>query len=360
MKKRTYLLFFIGILSFIWSITPSVDAADKQTYKVGTDQLNVRSSPSHDGQVIGTLKQGDTVAVFQEKYGWYQTYINGKTAWVASQYLVESNVASTPQAVNQTAQVSSEIEIVGNDVRLRSGPGLEYRIIDTANNGAKYELLETNKGWHKLKSGTNVAWVASWLTDNPTTSPKATNKTTSNHSLKGYNIVLDAGHGGNDPGSIGTNGQKEKDIALKITNTVAEKLRNDGATVILTRTDDSYVSLSNRAQISNDYWAHAFISLHLNAFTSSNTNGISTHYYAGNESNQLAQSIQKALMNHTDLRNRVVQQDSFLVLRETEAVAVLAELGFMTNPSDMSVISTDAYANEVANAISDGLKNYFH
>lgn len=363
--KKGYLLSIVIMFSLILGLGPEVHAAEKLMYQVGTDQLNVRSTPSHDGVVVGNLQQGDKVAVFKEKYGWFQTYLDGQAVWVASQYLVKVNSEQSNQVVKS---VSTDISIVGDDVRIRTGPGTDYKIHEIANNNDKYTLIDTKNDWHKIKLSNNqVAWVAAWLTNIPTsTNPNHSTSITdvvssvANKSLAGYNIVLDAGHGGHDPGSISSQSDMEKNVALEVTKQVAEKLRNEGATVILTRSDDSYVSLNERVRISDNYWTHAFISLHFNAFTSNSGNGISTHYYGGKESNKLAENMQQALTNHTGLKNRGVKQDNFFVLRETNAVSVLAELGFMSNSNDLQVITQDSYADNVANAISDGLKRYFH
>lgn len=363
--KKVYLLSIGIVFSLIMGLGPEAYAAEISVYQVGTDQLNVRSSPSHDAQIVGSLNQGDKVTVFQEKYGWVQTYLNGQAVWVASQYLIMSSSEQTNQAVENGAP---DIAIVENGVHIRTGSGTDYKIREIASKGDTYTLIDTKEDWHKIKLTNNKdAWVAAWLTDAPTTNKVKQSTTdvkkissTVNKSLAGYNIVLDAGHGGHDPGSISAQNDIEKDMALEVTKQVAQKLRNEGATVILTRSDDSYVSLNERVNVSNDYWVHAFISLHFNAFSSSAGQGISTHFSAGKDSNQLAQHLQESLMNHTDLRNRGVQQDDFFVLRETNAVSVLAELGFMTNSNDLNVMTQDSYADDVSNAISDGLKGYFH
>lgn len=362
--KKVYWLFIIMIFSLIMGLGPKTHA-DNSVYQVGTDQLNVRSSPNHEATVVGSLSRGDNVTVFKEKYGWVQTYLNGQAVWVASQYLITTSSEQASKTVNN---VTTDIGIVENGVHIRTGPGTDYTIHEIASKGDTYTLIDTKEDWHKIKLSNNKdAWVAAWLTDTQTTNHVDQSTVIAKNlssivdkSLVGYNIVLDAGHGGHDPGAISARSDNEKDIALEVTKQVAKKLRSEGATVILTRSDDSYVSLNERVKISDDYWTHAFVSLHFNAFSSNGSHGISTHYTGGKDSNQLAQHMQQALTNHTGLRDRGVQQDNFFVLRETNAVSVLAELGFMTNSKDLGVITQDSYADDVANAISDGLKGYFH
>lgn len=363
--KKGILLSVVMVFMLFFSFNAEVNAGDKLTFEVGVDKVNLRSSPSHDAKIVGSLERGDKLAVFEKKYGWYQTYYHGELVWIASQFLIARSSVQTSKAVKKTP---TELTIVGDGVRIRTGPGTDNKIQRIADNGDTYELMETNQDWHKIRDSNNqVGWVASWLTSNLTTEANQVKKSSTTiqskpmiKSLTGYNIILDAGHGGIDPGAISLNNDAEKDLVLRLTKRVAEKLRSEGATVILTRADDSYVSLAERAEISNNYWAHAFISLHFNAFTSGKVNGISTHYYNGNDSLLLSKLMQESFMHYTELSDRGVSQDNFYVLRETNTVSVLAELGFLTNPSDLQVIEQNSYAEDVASAIADSLKSYFY
>lgn len=285
---------FIVIISLFFFITPAL-AANSQTYEVGTSNLHVRSSPSLDGTIIGKLQPGDQVKVFKEYFGWSQTYYGGEIAWVASQYLFEKEE-------NATTQKNPEL-----------------------NN----------------------------ITDNPSElSPK------NNLSLEGYNITIDPGHGGKDPGAIGINGIFEKDVVMSVTDNLVNLLQQSGANVILTRDSDYFVSLQDRVHISNAYNTHAFISLHYNAYPLIDVNGIETHYYGGKDSHVLANEIQSVFKQNISLENRGVKQSNFYVLRENNHPSVLIELGFITNPNDLSHIQTQNFENNVANSIVKGVKGY--
>src|SRR5699024_11135591 len=216
------------------------------------------------------------------------------------------------------------------------------------------------------------AWVASWLTDQPVetktteknTKEKKKKKTSSsssnNGTLEGHTIMLDPSHGGKDPGSIGIDGIKEKDIALDYTQTVANELEKQGATVLLTRTSDKYVSLKDRVRISESYATDAIISLHFNSFTSSDTKGESTHNYDVNDDHELAKHVQDYLHQQSNLKDRSVRQDDYHVFRKNLDTSILVELGFITNPSDVKAIQNNENASAVATAIADGLKQYFN
>ncbi|MFD1039081.1 N-acetylmuramoyl-L-alanine amidase [Virgibacillus byunsanensis] len=177
--------------------------------------------------------------------------------------------------------------------------------------------------------------------------------------LEGYNIVLDPGHGGKDPGAIGLGGVHEKDFIMPTTYKVAQHLRDAGATVILTRTADYFVPLGERIRISNSYNTDAFISLHYNTFPTYTVNGISTFYYTNGNDRKLAHEIQSSLAANVPLKNRGIMQGDYRVLRKNSDLAVLLELGFITNPDDLSTVQTLEFQNGVAEGIVEGLRSYF-
>ena len=94
-----------------------------------------------------------------------------------------------------------------------------------------------------------------------------------------YKVVLDAGHGGSDPGATGVGGLRETDVNLDITLKVRQALLDRGYEVVLTRTNDTYLSLAQRVEFTNEQQADLFVSIHANAHASSNTNGTMVLYY---------------------------------------------------------------------------------
>lgn len=351
---------FVLLFIFIALDTPPAFAESGQTYQVGTSNLNVRTVPSSDGQVIGQLNDGDQVIVFKESNGWAQTYYDGKKAWIALHYLYQDHGGEPKSLVEAT---SENVTITENSVRVRSGPGTAYSMTDSTSAGESFQLLDSKNSWHKvaLHNG-STGWVAGWLTNSSSSSPTKTSHSNTNtsQSLSGYNIVLDPGHGGKDPGSIAFDGSYEKDIILSTAHTVADRLRTAGATVIMTRTNDSSLSLQERVSISNSHDTDAFISLHYDAYPIHSVNGFSTHYYSpfGND-RRLAQTIQSGIAGQVDLNDRGVMQNNYYVLRENSDLAVLVELGFITNPYDLSFAQTADYQSNVAEGITNGLINYF-
>jgi len=178
--------------------------------------------------------------------------------------------------------------------------------------------------------------------------------------LSGYKICLDPGHGGSDPGAIGVNGVREKDINLAIALKAAYLLKLDGAQVYLTRSGDYYVSLADRVNYANSVGCHIFISIHANAATDSSATGFEVyHYYTSTKGRQLATLVADELAEHIPLRNRGVKQDGFYVLKYTAMPAILIETGFVTNSYDVSILTNEKYQWEYARAILHGVQRYF-
>ena len=190
-------------------------------------------------------------------------------------------------------------------------------------------------------------------------------------------IYLDAGHGGYDPGASYF-GISEKSLTLAIQSRVKAKLEAEGYQVVTTRTSDTYVDLTDRSRAANASESDIFVSIHINASGSSAAQGIETYYYQPyaeypsrinatyhanptrlSMSDTLANAIQSSLINATGAQNQGVKRQTFAVLRETTAPAVLLELGFLSNPQEAARLNTSAYQETLANAIVAGIKRYY-
>lgn len=181
-------------------------------------------------------------------------------------------------------------------------------------------------------------------------------------------IVLDAGHGGTDSGAVSTIDKTvmEKSLNLDMINRLNERFLMLGYEVILTRTEDEYIKLLDRARISNTSDADIFLSIHFNASDSSSSKGIEVLY--GSEKNviikkseqvHLAKAIQKELIDSTGAVNRGVKNRAdLIVLNKTKTVAALCELGFVTNREDMEKIVDSSYLDTMADAIARGVQEY--
>ena len=177
-------------------------------------------------------------------------------------------------------------------------------------------------------------------------------------------LLLDAGHGGKDPGASG-NGLVEKDLTLTMLKKVNKELDKD-IKVYLTRNSDVYPDNNSRARIANQI-ADAMVSIHMNSTTNAMTNGTETLYQVHSNdtgetltSKQLAELIQNSIIEATGNNNRgIVKRTDLLILNGTTVPAVIIEVGFLSNAGDALKLSQGSYQDIVAEAIADAIEEAF-
>ncbi|UCZ52724.1 N-acetylmuramoyl-L-alanine amidase [Bacillus shivajii] len=241
---------------------------------------------------------------------------------------------------------------VSTTLNVRSGPGTSYSIIDSLSNNTKVEILETTSNdWHKIGYDGKIGYVSAQFVELVIPS---------DGSLEGKKIILDPGHGGSDPGGIG-NGIIEKDLVLDISLKARQILEDAGATVIMTRTDDTYLTLSQRSTLANSSSADIFISVHANLFNGV-VQGTETFWhgrYERSRSISLANSIQDSVVEKMGTRYRRVAEGNFHVVRETKIPSTLLEVAFMDHPDDAAKLKQSSYRQRAAEGIYEGVLNYF-
>ena len=190
-------------------------------------------------------------------------------------------------------------------------------------------------------------------------------------------VVIDPGHGGSDPGKVGVNGAKEKDVNLAIAKELAEILLENGFQVVLTRTEDGVLSsgekfskvgdLNARCKTINDTYATnqdcVLISIHQNSFTQESVHGAQCFYYQRSEqSRQLAEVVQKYLNENinTEKAKSAKPNDSYYMLINSKCPGVIIECGFLSNYEEEVKLTDANYQKEMANIIKDCLKEYFN
>lgn len=219
--------------------------------------------------------------------------------------------------------------------------------------------------------------------------------------LKIGRIVIDAGHGGHDTGTIGPNGLMEKDLVLDVALRLGRLLETRlGAEVIYTRDDDTFIPLETRTAIANEHQADLFISVHANSSPDSSARGVETYYlnFTSNpdalevaarenavseksihelqdlvkkitlkekidESRELASDVQQSLYaglagRDSSIRNRGVKKAPFVVLIGANMPSILAEIAFVSNPTDESKLEKPEYREKIAESLYKGVSNY--
>jgi N-acetylmuramoyl-L-alanine amidase len=180
--------------------------------------------------------------------------------------------------------------------------------------------------------------------------------------LYGVTIAVDPGHGGKDPGTQSGDGLDEKDLNLAVALRLRYLLESAGAKVVMTRSDDVFISLDDRAFIANKTGASAFVSIHINALPNHDRKltcrGPQMFYHsAGSE--EFARIMLDELVNSISISDVGMFPRNFAVLRKTNMPAVLAELGFITHPDDKALLADDTFKDNVARGLFNGLERRF-
>ena len=181
-------------------------------------------------------------------------------------------------------------------------------------------------------------------------------------------IVLDAGHGGWDPGRKGTTGVDEKELNLAVVEKLADYLEQGGAKVILTRENDDALGskkqsdMAERKKIANESGADILVSIHQNAFPSASARGAQVFYHKSSENGKvLAEAVQESLRSRVDGSNerQAKENKDYYILRTTEIPAVIVECGFLSNAEEEKLLNDADYQEKLAWAIYCGVLDYF-
>lgn len=227
-----------------------------------------------------------------------------------------------------------------------------------------------------IKSNFQSAAISTQTQTKPQTQPQTPSKpqsqtqtstsdtNISSKGIRGKTIVIDPGHGGSDSGAVGLNGYKEKDWTLKTALACADYLTKAGANVIMTRKNDTYPTLQDRVDISNNSKAVFFCSIHYNkggAVVNADTGelsgtGVEVYTGEGSLSQNTASKVLNSILAKFDMKNRGVKDGTHLyVIANTEAPAILVEGGFMSNSYDVNKLKSDQSLRDMGIQIAKGI-----
>lgn len=329
-----------------------------------TDPLNVRSAPSESSAIIHVLPNGTLVEVIGSTTTWLKVNINGVEGYI-HEYFTTTNINdATPNKPTPTPPVTTPKptptpvaktmgKVTVNNLNMRSAGNSSAPTVGKLQAGQKVEVLSTSGYWAKIRTGSTTGYVHK-------TYLKLLNQT--GNPLKDRIIVVDAGHGGHDPGTS-KNGQTEKAITLNVSKKVEAKLKNAGAKVLMTRSNDTYYSLQARTDFAKKNYAEAFVAIHVNSagFAAKGTEVFydSSSNINATESRDLASFIQRNIVQKANMSDRGVKNKGFYVIKNNNVAAVLVELGFITNSQDYAKLTSEQYLNIYADAIYTGLYQYY-
>lgn len=170
-------------------------------------------------------------------------------------------------------------------------------------------------------------------------------------------ILIDPGHGGDDPGAVGAGGTRESEVNLAIALKLQEALQARGVNAVLTRTGDVSLDLASRARMVDQLGAQALVSVHANSHDVSSALGLET-YYRTSISQPFAQQIHQVLVSDLQRPDRGVREARLFVLRHPTIPSALIEAGFISNPEEEGLLADRDYQKKAAEAIAKGITSY--
>ena len=188
---------------------------------------------------------------------------------------------------------------------------------------------------------------------------------------KAFTVVIDPGHGGEDPGKIGINQAQEKDLNLIIAQKVQKILEEKEYIVMMTRTTDAGMNpnkelsqiddLDARVKLMNEIAPKIAVSIHQNSYIDENIKGAQVFYYKDSKEGEWAAQIMQESLRKLDPENHreMKDNDSYYLLRRTQTPIIIVECGFLSNASEADKLVDDEYQNQLAEAIARGIEMYF-
>lgn len=271
----------------------------------------------------------------------------------------------------------------GTKLNLRTGPNTSYRSIGSIPTGKIVSYAYSVGDWAYITSDNVKGFVHSAFlqldkpSDKPVVTPPVVKPTPTppvkpaptppgKKPLSDITVVIDAGHGGSDPGSSG-NGFIEKNVTLNVAKKMEKYYAKVPMKAKMTRTNDTYVSLNARGAYAAKIKGDIFVSIHTNAHNGSG-NGTETFYYTRSaavnpnvsQSKALAKYVQNRQLEAWGLKDRGVKVGNLAVLRQNTVPAVLAELGFITNKKDMGSMGTEAGREKMARGLFLATLDYYY
>lgn len=349
-----------------WLVENEEITADNQEFgRVTGTSVNIRQFASTDSEAIGTVYQGAELQILYQDGDWYQVLYMGRVAWIHADYLELIDTASD-SLVSAESQSTQEVTVGSSSVNIRTSPSTDAEVLTSANPGESFTYLGSEGDWYEIQlDNDTTGYIASWVVSLDTVSTTEQESAEAQVSrtatdISEATIVIDAGHGGRDPGAIATNGAfTEKEIALRTSQLLARRLQDAGANVVMTRDDDSFVSLNNRAVLSESSGADTFISIHYDAMDTPNSMSGTTTYYYSEAERGLAETVNNYLAQYGPLSNNGVRTGDYFVLRNNRQPSILLELGYLNHDHDITVVNTDSYQATIVEAIYQGLREYF-
>lgn len=324
------------------------------------------------------INKGIASGIADGSFGETQTIKRGDFAV----FLARSINADFRTADNEKFEHNAYVDTKdGSKLNLRTGPNTSYPSIASIPSGKIVSYSYSVGEWVYVTSDNVKGFVHSAYlqSDKPSDKPVVTPPTPTppptkpvptppgKKPLSDITVVIDAGHGGSDPGSSG-HGFIEKNVTLNVAKKMEKYYDKVPMKAKMTRSSDTYVSLNARGAYASKVKGDIFVSIHTNSHTTGSANGSETFYYTKSaavnpnvsQSKALAKYVQNRQLEAWGLKDRGVKVGNLAVLRQNTVPAVLAELGFITNSKDMGIMGTETGREKMAKALFIATLDYYY
>ncbi|GKV69198.1 hypothetical protein NCCP2716_16960 [Sporosarcina sp. NCCP-2716] len=336
------------------------------------------NSSSVSSAASSLMKKGIAAGIADGTFGESQTLKRGDF----SVFLARSINADFRTANNEKFDRNYYVNTNdGTALNMRKGPGTSYTSIGSIPTGKIVSAAYSVGDWVYISSDNVKGFVHSAYLQldkpsddevvtppaKPTPDPTPLPTPPGKKPLKDVVVVIDAGHGGKDSGSVG-NGFLEKNITLNIAKKMEAYYKNVPIQAKMTRTTDTFIELEDRAAYAKKVNGSIFMSIHNNSFSNESANGTETYYYTRSaatnpnaaQSKALARYTQNRMLEAWGLTDRGVKPGPWLVIKYNTVPAVLAEVGFISNKKDMGLMGTEAGRQKLAKGLFLATLDYYY
>ncbi|TCI48877.1 cell wall hydrolase [Exiguobacterium sp. SH3S2] len=348
LNNRTYYASAAYIKQIVSSPTATKPVETKiQGY--ANRNINLFGKTSQSSAVLLVLPQYTAVTYSTYNSSWSNVFVGSKTYFTPTSWLTAGKAPSAPAA---SPQGKVYINTPGDVLNVRATASASSTILGKLAHGTQVDHYGSSNGFYKIKYNNRDGYISTAYAS--ASKPSASS---------GAVIILDAGHGGTDPGAVRSS-LYEKTVVLDVTKRTEAYLRSKyGYEVRLTRSTDVYLTLNQRVQAARNLRGDLFVSLHTNAATTSAANGVETFYSTSSahsaKSRVLATNIQSNLMGEmSGMRNRGVKTANYYVITYNTMPSALVELGFISSPQDIVHLRSEASRQRMAIGVAEGIAQY--
>ncbi|MFT9819962.1 N-acetylmuramoyl-L-alanine amidase [Lysinibacillus sp. NPDC056185] len=321
-----------------------------------TQNINLYVKPTTTSKVISTVNSKVNLPVYKTVSGYHLTVVNGVPGYIVANSTadVEVEKPSTPDPTPPTVSGDLLGRVTVDNLNIRQEANSTSAVVSKLKKGEYVQVNSINGYWAQVTYQGQKGYVhKSYL--------KLLNQ--SGNPVKDRIIIIDPGHGGKD---VGTHYDKiyEKDITLKVSTLVKDKLEAAGAKVLMPRTGDTFSPPQKHVDFSHANYGEIFVSIHVNSADNTKAKGTETYYAKTpgdmyEEDIELATFVNNQIVKNVNMENRKVREMNYIVVANTNIPAILVELGFLSNKEDRAKLTDDKYIELFAESIYKGILEYY-